>query len=338
VTSTGTPTAALSETGNLPSGVTFTDNGDGTATLAGTPATGSNGVYPITIGATNGVSPDASQSFTLTVDASPTITSAGSTTFTEGSVEDFTVTSTGTPTPALTEHGHLPAGITFTDNGDGTADLAGTPAAGSNGVYTLTIAAKNGVNPEASQTFTLTVNAAPVITSANSTTFDQNASSSFTVTTTGAPVPSLIEFGTLPSGVTFKDNGNGTGTLSGTTSQLGSYQIFFRASNVVGPVFSQEFTLTIGGLLITTTSLPPLTLGQHYSAQLTSIGGVAPIRWSKVMALPKGLRLTTTGALSGTVLAKNATPGTTSIEVKATDATKHHHQTQSATIPLQIES
>ena len=100
------------------------------------------------------------------------------------------MTSTGTPTPALTETGALPAGVTFTDNGDGTADLAGTPAAGSNGVYTLTIDAANGIDADATQTFTLTVNAAPVFTSANSTTFDQSASSSFAVTTTGNPTPS----------------------------------------------------------------------------------------------------------------------------------------------------
>jgi hypothetical protein len=45
--------------------VDFTDNGDGTATLAGTPST--SGSYPITITASNGVSPDYTQSFTLTV-------------------------------------------------------------------------------------------------------------------------------------------------------------------------------------------------------------------------------------------------------------------------------
>jgi hypothetical protein len=36
----------------------------------------------------------------------------------------FTVTATGTPTPALTELGQVPAGITFTDNGNGTATIA----------------------------------------------------------------------------------------------------------------------------------------------------------------------------------------------------------------------
>ena len=49
--------------------MTFVDNGDGTATLAGTPAAGTGGTYPLTITAANGVAPNATQSFTLTVDA-----------------------------------------------------------------------------------------------------------------------------------------------------------------------------------------------------------------------------------------------------------------------------
>ena len=160
VTSTGSPTPALSESGALPSGVTFTDNGNGTATLAGTPAAGTAGTYPLTITAANGVSPDASQSFTLTVAAAqtaPAITSAASTTFTVGTAGTFSVTSTGSPTPALSESGALPSGVTFTDNGNGTATLAGTPAAGTAGTYPLTITAANGVSPDASQSFTLTV-------------------------------------------------------------------------------------------------------------------------------------------------------------------------------------
>ena len=37
--------------------MTFTDNGDGTATLAGTPAAGTGGTYPLTITAANGTAP-----------------------------------------------------------------------------------------------------------------------------------------------------------------------------------------------------------------------------------------------------------------------------------------
>ncbi len=55
----------------------------------------------------------------------------------------------------------------------------------------------------------------PTITSAASTSTGMRASFDFTVTTTGAPAPALTESGTLPAGVTFKDNGDGTGDLSG---------------------------------------------------------------------------------------------------------------------------
>ena len=68
-----------------PTGVTFVDNADGTATLVGHPGSGHRGHLQLTITAANGVSPDATQSFTLTVDEAPAITSADATTFTVGS-------------------------------------------------------------------------------------------------------------------------------------------------------------------------------------------------------------------------------------------------------------
>ncbi len=45
----------------------LTDNGNGTATLAGTPTQPSVGTYGFMINASNGVSPDATQAFTITV-------------------------------------------------------------------------------------------------------------------------------------------------------------------------------------------------------------------------------------------------------------------------------
>lgn len=66
ITTTGTPAPTLSVTGTLPTGLTFTDHLNGSATISGT-ATGTAGAYPLTITASNSVSPDASQSFTLNV-------------------------------------------------------------------------------------------------------------------------------------------------------------------------------------------------------------------------------------------------------------------------------
>jgi Fibronectin type III domain len=141
--------------------VTLVSSGDGTGTLSGTPAAGTGGSYPITITANNGVTPNATQSFTLTVHQAPAITSADSATFVIGTAGSFTVTTAGNPTSAITETGSLPADLTFTDNGDGTATLAGTAAAGTGGSYPITLTAANGVAPNATEAFTIIVPVPP---------------------------------------------------------------------------------------------------------------------------------------------------------------------------------
>ena len=97
----------------------------------------------------------------LTVFALPTITSADNVTFHAGAAGSFTVTTTaGYPTATtLLESGALPSGVSFTDNGDGTATLAGTPATNSGGSYPLTLTASNSIpyNRVTQQAFTLTV-------------------------------------------------------------------------------------------------------------------------------------------------------------------------------------
>jgi hypothetical protein len=233
----------------MPSGVTFVNNGNGTATLSGTPAAGSGGTYALTLTASNGVGTAANQSFTLKVNQVPAITSANNTTFSVGAAGSFTVTTTGSPTPTLTETGALPSGVTFVNNGNGTATLSGTPVAGSGGTYVLTLTATNGVGSPANQSFTLKVNQAPAITSANNTTFTAGTAGSFTVTTTGSPTPTLTETGALPSGVTFVNNGNGTATLSGmpAAGSGGTYVFTITAGNGVGTAASQSFTLTVNG-------------------------------------------------------------------------------------------
>ena len=68
---TQSPTAAevpqLSYTGTLPAGLHLSDNGDGTATISGTPSKA--GAFPVTVVARNHVSPVAKQQLTLTVNA-----------------------------------------------------------------------------------------------------------------------------------------------------------------------------------------------------------------------------------------------------------------------------
>ena len=70
---------------------------------------------------------------TLDLNVPPAFTSSASATSIVGAPFTFRITTTGEPNPAVTEVGALPGGLTFTDNGDGTATIAGTPAAGSGG-------------------------------------------------------------------------------------------------------------------------------------------------------------------------------------------------------------
>jgi hypothetical protein len=161
---TTSPAAAtITKTGTLPAGVSFTDNHNGTATIAGTPTVA--GAFTITITASNGASTNATQTFTLTVNAPPTITSANTVTFTSHIANSFTVTTTaGYPTATtITETGALPAGVTFTDNHNGTATIAGTPTQTTSTNYALTIKASNGIAPDATQAFTLKVTAVAAV-------------------------------------------------------------------------------------------------------------------------------------------------------------------------------
>ena len=183
----------------------------------------------------------------MTIDVPPTITNGPGATFTVGAAGSFTVTTTAYPTASISKAGPLPSGVMFADNGTGTATLSGIPAAGTGGQYPITITAQNGASPNATQNFTLTVDQAPSITSANSTTFTAGMAGSFTVTTGPGtyPTAALSESGSLPGTVLFTDNGDGTGTLAGTVGTANSYGITFIAQNGISPSASQSFTLNV---------------------------------------------------------------------------------------------
>ena len=307
VTATGTPAPTFSETGTLPTGVTLSSSGQ----LSGTPT--QQGVFSIDIDATNGISPDAMQSFTLTVDAPPAITSADNAMFTEGSPGSFTVTATGTPAPTFSETGPLPTGVTLSSAGvlSGTATQFGT--------FPINIDATNGVSPDATQSFTLTVSesgVAPTITSANNATFTQGHAGTFTVTATGSPAPTFSETGTLPSGITLSS----AGLLSGTTTQSGTFHITIDATNGIAPDATQSFTLTVTQLFqIFTSSVPNATRGVAYGpVPLQAIGQAsgATLKWKKLATFPKGLKLVSSGLIDGTPSVKLVSGSNLSLQIE----------------------
>jgi len=323
VTTTGFPTAALTETGALPPGITFVDNGDGTATIAGTSGLGSGGAYAISITADNGDGTPATQPFTLANDEAPAVTSSASAQAGVGSPFSFTVTTTGFPAPTLTEMAALPAGISFTDNGDGTAAIAGTPSPGSGGTYAISISANNGVGTPATQPFTLTNDDTGVFTSASTAQAAVGSPFSFTVTTTGFPTPALTETGSLPTGITFTDSGNGTATIAGTSApgSGGTYVISITANNGVGTPVTQAFRLVnVQSATITSAASAPDLVGFPFSFTVTT-RGVPTAALTEAGSLPTGITFTDNGNGTATI-AGTATPnsgGTYAISITAND-------------------
>ena len=303
------PTPSLSESGTLPSGVTFSDNGDGTGTLSGTPAVGTGGTYPVTFSAANS-SGTATQSFTLTVDQAPAITSANNSTFNVGTAGSFSVTtaSGGYPTPSLSESGTLPSGVTFVDNGNGTATLSGTPATGSGALYNVTITASNGVGLNAVQAFSLTVDEAPGAGGPPplaDETFVVGTAGSFTASFVGYPYPSIIESGTLPTGLSWADNGNGTATVSGTPAAGtgGAYPIVLTATSSGGTATEDDTVYVDQPPAITSISSTTFTTDQSGTFEVTTTGYPAP-SFTESGTLPAGVTFHDngdgTGTLSGT--------------------------------------
>ena len=135
------------------------------------------GPHTLTVTGIDGEGNTRTQTATYTVVQPPSLTSASSAAFTQNVAGSFTVTTSGfagKPVPVLSESGALPSGVTFVDNIDGTATLAGTPADGTAGkTYPITITAAssispsvspdntNGYLPDATQKFTLEIPSGP---------------------------------------------------------------------------------------------------------------------------------------------------------------------------------
>ena len=293
VKATGSPAPTLSESGTLPSGVSFNS---AIGVLSGTPAAGTGGTYSITFTASNGTSPNAVQSFTLTVDQAPTVTSTPSAVFVLGTAGSFTLTATGFPAPTFSlTSGTLPKGVTFNAAGV----LSGTPGAGTDGTYALQFTASNGVGSNAVQNFTLTVGQVPAITSAVKTTFTVGTAGTFTMTASGYPAPTFSETGALPSGVTLSAAGVLSGAPAAGTG--GVYSISVTATNAAGASTAQTFTLTVDQApAITSAASTTFTTGTAGSFTVTATGYPAP-KFTRTGTLPTGVTFATaTGVLSGT--------------------------------------
>jgi len=287
VTASGSPAPTFSDPGDL-DGLSIDPN---SGALSGTPTT--TGSFTSTVTATNQFG-SASQTFTLTVNTAPVIAPTGSYTLDLGSPAAYTVTASGSPAPTFSDPGNLDGLVLDATTGV----LSGTPT--TTGSFTSTITATNTFG-SSSQSFTLTVDAAPQFVSSNMYTFTKGTAPSFTVTASGYPSVTYSDAGNL-DGLVLDAT---TGVLSGTPTATGTFTSTITATNTVGST-PESFTLTVLGFHISTPSvLPSVGPGSSDPVVFATAGaGVgATFKW-KGSAFPKGLKLSPSGTLTGTVSSK----------------------------------
>jgi hypothetical protein len=275
-TGAATPVSLTLTVGGLvgppPAWLSLVDNGDGTGVLQGTPPVGTTGAIALKISAVAVGSFESTLlrplDYQLTVTDQPAFTSPNTATFTTGMSGEFQITANeGTISLA----GTLPQGLAF--HSGSPASISGTPAAGTSGVYMLTLVADAGAQGTANQSLQVKVNAPPTITSNTQATFISGSPSVFAVTTTGFPVISTLPvpasyvaptdtsgglgmFFTvtgLPSGLHASNlnalnYATGTLTIEGTPTVPGTYPIQITVVNGVGAQAQQTLMLTVGSL------------------------------------------------------------------------------------------
>ncbi len=142
-----------------------------------------------------------------------------------------------------------PGWLSFTDNGNGSATLSGTP--GFSGSFNVELNAEDG-NSSTEQSFTITVNPVPanlefVSTPDKNIYLNENYSYDIQVYQEGSPSHEISIFDViLPQWLNFSDDLNGNGNLSGTPQQgtLGTHTVQIRATDGTDTV-TQHFTVEV---------------------------------------------------------------------------------------------
>ena len=297
--------------GALPAGLSLSPAG----VLSGTPTV--VGAFNSTATATDANGCTGSRPYSLTI-ACPTITLGPlvPATGTAGVAYSATLSQAGgvgAVTYAVTA-GALPAGVSLLPTGA----LTGTPLV--TGPFSFTVTATDANGCTGTQGYTLTI-ACPTIAVSPASVAAGTAGVAYapvTFTQTGGVgTITWSVIGTLPNAMSLDP---GTGILSGTPLQTGSFPVTVRATDVNGCVGDRAIVLTVACPTITVgpASVPSGIAGVVYpGAAFTQTGGVGAITWSVTGALPSGMSLDPgTGVLSGTPLQTGSFP----ITIRATDA------------------
>jgi hypothetical protein len=284
VVATGVPTPRFSlENFSFANyGLTFTDNGNGTATISGVvpDPVSSICIEPCGIVASNSQGSVLQTPQVLMASApEATLVPPNSVNFVAGAPNQALLTATGAATPVSwsieqdAEPDPPPSWLSLHDNGDGTALLKGTPPAGTadtitTGLTTQALGAFGYINA-----LTINVVNTPAFLNPNTATFTVGNSGTFDISTTGGSV-SLVN--TLPQGLSFTSVPSITGIpaagtggqytialtdeggLAGSSSQSLSLNVY-EAPKITSANTATFFTGVPGSFAVTTTGFPSLS-------------------------------------------------------------------------------
>jgi hypothetical protein len=264
-TTTVTPSAAPSDNGTISSitasapGFTGTFSGNTSTGVITVTNAGPAGSYTVTVTATDNCGATTTKTFTLNVNALPTISGAtisrqqGSAvsnsqiaTVNDNDQTEDTLTVTATP---LSGTGVTVSGISVDAAGNVTANVVASCTA-TNSTFTLTVTDNQSATATATLTVNVTANTAPTL--GNYSTTGVNAGSGTTVTPSAAPTDN----GTVTSltasapGFTGSFAGNtSTGVITVTNAgPAGSYTVTVTATDNCGATTTKTFTLNVNAL------------------------------------------------------------------------------------------
>ncbi len=316
-----TPYMFSVSSGTLPTGLSLSSGG----VLSGTPTAAGSFSFSVQVKDANNIT--ATQSYTVSITAAPSISTASLPGGEVGVAYSQTISASGGTTPYTfsVSSGSLPAGLSLSSGGV----LSGTPSAG--GSSTFTVQVKDVNNITATQSYTVTVAAGLGITTTSLGNGEVGVAYSQTIGIGGgtAPYTFSVSSGSLPAGLSLSSGG----VLSGTPTAAGSFSVTVQVKDVNNATATQSYVLAVAaGVGINTASLPAGTVGSSYSQTISASGGTTPYAFTiSAGSLPAGLTLAGGGALSGTPTAS----GSFTFTVQARDA-KNAAATQSYTMTVNM--